>query len=656
MFNRGMEQKEDTIIGNYKTLILGVVIFLTFITILGWLIPSLNDDSLINSFFYFFSASAQTMGALVAIVLSSIYALSFNLKTVDVPYSEPMRRLFLKDKHLLNAIYLSLLMIIISIFGTLVTKNVSISSFYIVFSITLIISTIVLGIFGVSELLVFLFKRASLYSNPTLIIANDIESVIAKDFDPKYVYPLSKVLDYAEISLFHECLKSPNIEKFHLSRYILANRSSTDITNLKGIYSAFFKKLEFDLDYISFSSLEKEKLFFKELFIGLFYTCQISKLCEGILVDENIYRDLFLKKKTKDKIQYLISLLKFVKDKKECTEYNINLIQILEKLFDYLKRVIEKRDIGATKGAIESLAEYFIFPYFESRFVPRIIPYPKNFSIELFRKNKSRSFLWSDEHASNYLLSCLQFFCYSLYMNPMVDGLSKSSFFDLVHSMTKLKKLQDKYPNFESIREYFMIIIFEEATRTIYNSLMKQEIDDRYLLILINQIKEITNQAEWVFSNSRYLYDGPSYINYSKILNKTISDKADIICRFLANIEANFINLPYNNDATYLFDNDTINSFQEPELQMVIDIINDVKTNTFNSNIWKLFQYGIGFPFRQAMNISKLIKRETEEEAFVREVYDYLCNHFRIYEPQRSNLKKYFDFGYTNNINKLMDN
>jgi hypothetical protein len=148
-----MEQKEDNIIGNYKALILGVVIFLAFITILVWLIPSLSDDSLINSFFYFFSASAQTMGALVAIVLTASFSIMFSLKTIDIPYSEPIRRLFLKDKHLIQAIYLSLGSIIVSIFGVLISKGISSCILFFIIVILLIIIVLITGVLGISELI-----------------------------------------------------------------------------------------------------------------------------------------------------------------------------------------------------------------------------------------------------------------------------------------------------------------------------------------------------------------------------------------------------------------------------------------------------------------------------------------------------------------------
>lgn len=143
---------------------------------------------------YFFSSAAQTMGALLAIVLTALYVILPNLKSSDDPAAESLKRLLLSDSVMSRSIKFGSIMILISLIFISTSANQCISShkWLIAFLLSFDLS---LGVFSFWYLIVFITKRYNMYSNPYTLVQYEFEQM--KGFLPK------KLVDLTIINFFN---------------------------------------------------------------------------------------------------------------------------------------------------------------------------------------------------------------------------------------------------------------------------------------------------------------------------------------------------------------------------------------------------------------------------------------------------------------------
>lgn len=125
-----------------------------------------------TSALYFFSAVAQTLGALLGIVLAATYVILPNIKTVkDSPAQNIIRRLLLSDPHLIKSVIFGFISIILSLF-MLVVLYIKSSSFIIVLVAIISILVIYFSILSTISMYTYIFKKTIRYLNPLMV--NDI--------------------------------------------------------------------------------------------------------------------------------------------------------------------------------------------------------------------------------------------------------------------------------------------------------------------------------------------------------------------------------------------------------------------------------------------------------------------------------------------------
>ncbi len=270
----GMDSRE---IRNCNYAIIGWIILLGFFALVSWVVvpePTAQTGSdfqwYFSSFLYFFSASAQTMGALIAIVLTAIYALVTAMRPADNPALEPTKRLMFRDPYLLGAVYLSLGSIITALFGVLYVYTAGIVFFFLPFVAVVVV---LLGIGGIGCLLWFLFKRGPLYINPMGLIREDVydgkDALISNicKIDP------ARSINYAEICLLLQAkhrgtqytkhtLNIINKYYFNLEQWATISAIPDELSQA---YDKFAYNVTQDLPLLNTQNKEEMSAFFSEI-------------------------------------------------------------------------------------------------------------------------------------------------------------------------------------------------------------------------------------------------------------------------------------------------------------------------------------------------------------------------------------------------------
>ncbi len=226
--------------------------FVVFILIcISALISKYNISNNNTSALYFFSAVAQTLGALLGIVLAATFVILPNIKTIrDSSAQNIIRRLIISDPHLTRSvkygalsICLSLSMIIYLYLKTpeIVTEIVVISSFIILYFST--ISLIMMYI--------FIFSKTMKYMNPLMVneIFNDYESVLTLN---------NRLLDWTILFCFQKSLY-PQLE-FVFQKENIIEQAINNIKNDHNYTKSFLLKFQKDLFQID----EKNDLSYQE--------------------------------------------------------------------------------------------------------------------------------------------------------------------------------------------------------------------------------------------------------------------------------------------------------------------------------------------------------------------------------------------------------
>jgi len=199
MANDGDKNRRNWIIAG--AIVAGVVAYLVWLYI-AYYKPNPNPDLGGRDFatpaLYFFSAAAQTMGAIIAIVLAAMYAIVPNIRPADNnPASEPARRLLLSDPILVRSIYLSFAMIGASLPGLIViyaTGNDQ--QFAKIFLFGWGLLTFGLGICAIFDITTFIFKKMTLYNVPVKLIKYDL---FDEDGELKEGMNYDRAIDYIEL-------------------------------------------------------------------------------------------------------------------------------------------------------------------------------------------------------------------------------------------------------------------------------------------------------------------------------------------------------------------------------------------------------------------------------------------------------------------------
>lgn len=274
-------REKNNLIKIINIIFLLLSMILSFIVFLTWI--NLDNCNLLNTLLYFFSSCAQTMGALVAIVMTAIYALVQTIKPNNNPACEPVNRLLFKDNSLLLAIYLSLAMILLSLFSILIARVVDLDKFKIYIFICAIV-TLALGLSGIYYLLIFLFRRGPLYINPSMLIKEDIYDRISKQkISNKILNDFNILRDYYEICILMNTFSKgtyytnqpfifENSQKIYFSDYVT---QKIDLNKLPksyfgNLYKSLSEKLIQDSNNILPQKEEEKKNIYFALMISLY--------------------------------------------------------------------------------------------------------------------------------------------------------------------------------------------------------------------------------------------------------------------------------------------------------------------------------------------------------------------------------------------------
>lgn len=125
---------------------------------------------------FFFSSAAQTLGALIAIVLTALYFNITNLKPIQfstffvIPTNEIIKRLLVRDPFLKLSIFCGLVDILISLLFLLTTSGTdahNYDSFFVILGMYLVLIFAVISVFS---MYIFIVERASIYTQKNYLL------------------------------------------------------------------------------------------------------------------------------------------------------------------------------------------------------------------------------------------------------------------------------------------------------------------------------------------------------------------------------------------------------------------------------------------------------------------------------------------------------
>jgi hypothetical protein len=485
---------------------------------------------------------------------------------------------------------------------------------------------------------------------------NDINKFIDNNLSVKKIYSIQTLIDYSELSILSESINA-SLEKTHLAKQILTsyNLSLVDPTEYCDIFSSLLNRVENDLRYFRFTENSKEILFFRELFKTIHNVIFGDILYYGVVLEEY---DTYCSRENNIDVKYtdFLSVIKKILNNKfvdasksDCSNYNNGIMSILDTMINFYKHVISQREADIFKEPLEVFINKIDFPYPSGKVLKTHIPHGGNSFVELFRNGKRRSFLLSDDFASDYMQKYLDLCLYGLYMIPSINNLSESNFMENVFSLVISKRIDNSnYKNIKNLRRYIFRIIYEETQRRIYYILQNYDSQSTNLNKLSIKIRDLERFFPGTFKESEFLILESVCREYENYLKKDIYDEADIITRFLCDLEPKYVQLPNYDISLYL--NSLVDFSNINDIEVAIGIIDDVKRMSTLSNKWKLFQYGAMFPFKDVLKIKKLLDESYYEGILKNEVLDYFCAKLSLYEEE---CRKYFEYGYKFNPNKI---
>ncbi len=584
----GMDSRE---IRDCNYAIIGWIILLGFFAFVTWVIvpePTAQTGSdfqwYFNSFLYFFSASAQTMGALIAIVLTAIYALVTAMKPADNPALEPTKRLMFRDPYLLGAVYLSLGSIITALFGILYVYTAGIVFIFLPFVAVVVV---LLGIGGIGCLLWFLFKRGPLYINPMGLIREDVydgkDALISNicKIDP------ARSINYAEICLLLQAKHRGTQYTKHtlkiIDKYFFDPEHSETISTIPDELSRTYEKFAYnvtqDLPLLNTSNKEDMSTFYSEIM-------------------ETIDNDLLW--------EYVIDRVG------EKTDYsaNLKLSSIYIKLLESLLLSFEiEYSIGATRECIDIMHYPLITPFLLQDFDIFNI-----FILEYLA-------LWTD------------------FVIHLTEGIGDLYF---VTSTTFVQKAIDSFKitvgfkielgdNFDSVINNLVKISWKDVNRIIDSIINDNENDSKKIRTIIYYNKELFDK----------IYSLPE-IKLEKI-NKLLihEDRSQLIVNYsdISRIVRTLLYLPVE---TNFASSGTIKAFKTNfdyysraiaiyypnETELTKEILN--KLNEYNKNIkinivLKSTMFGYNYPLEPAIKVFKFLFDNLNENNEIKEkiINDY---------------------------------
>ncbi|NLI40851.1 MAG: hypothetical protein GX421_06705 [Caldisericales bacterium] len=254
----------------YNSVLIAFIVFLSVLAFSTWIMGELgfwgDFSESKDTFLYFFSSAAQTMGAIIAIVLTAIYALVTAIRPSDNPAIEPTKRLMFRDTALLGAVYPGLGMIIASLFGVLFVYTTRANILIMFLMAALVVGT---AIYSVGNLIYFLFVRGPMYLNPVLLIRCDIfnnkeatRDNIKSDLDQ------NSSIDYSIVSLLLSSSQN-ELDTISLSLFILfdPNKNYLEIDSLKVFFDKFLRQFKSDCSIMT--SKMKNDIFNDKLLMNI---------------------------------------------------------------------------------------------------------------------------------------------------------------------------------------------------------------------------------------------------------------------------------------------------------------------------------------------------------------------------------------------------
>lgn len=247
---------------------------LLMLAVITWILSYLGflkGSNFENSFLYFFSATAQTMGAIVALAMTAIYALATAINTSQELTKEPVKRILFRDGSLSISVYCGLATIISALFGVLIVST-SGSSLYIMIPLTLIV--LGLGIISLARLIIFLFVRGPIFLNPVLLIRNDVfNNKKTERSNIIFIENEDNKIDYTIISLF---LNNLPVDINLSSLFILFDPIKSGVDkNIESLFTNFIDRFKSDFSIIPTSHVDQMDNFIKKLFESIFGSTEL---------------------------------------------------------------------------------------------------------------------------------------------------------------------------------------------------------------------------------------------------------------------------------------------------------------------------------------------------------------------------------------------
>lgn len=208
----------------YIVILLSLIIYLPILFIM---IPS-NSNNLNDLGRYFFSASAQTLGALIAIVLTALYYNITNIKPPsmhnkkEIPTNEPIKRLIINDIFLKTSIFLGLLAILLSLFFITPTSLDKFTNYDYLFMIIGIWLILTLATISIYCMYAFISNRASIYFHTNSLLIYLSQKAKLNSFT-KTNYLELLILNsfyYTEFSYYHKLDIFNNDSDSNLNVYV----------------------------------------------------------------------------------------------------------------------------------------------------------------------------------------------------------------------------------------------------------------------------------------------------------------------------------------------------------------------------------------------------------------------------------------------------
>ncbi len=381
----------------------------------GIQLPDLSGYDFKTPALYFFSAVAQTMGALLAISIA-ILSMSKSPKDFSKPYTyEPYKRLLMKDSHLSGFIRYSAFSTIASIMGILLLLFFGwvIEIYYVLIPFALIV-----GITATSAIYyLYFFVR---YKNQ--LLSSSYEQLKSYK-NENHLFDENSLIDYYELSLLNADIFMRINGYFHVSRIIVESLSENQISKL-------FNRIYNDMS-IHFSGVELNKEMidiFRIMYSDRIDSCLLDD-CQSI----NIY-DIKLVKVFGKRIFYLdtakviqkdlINKLKNIKGYKSASIY----------IIEFVVYLIESLPPLGNDLSIEGLSEipqHFLFG------LSILDLYSKNEEIQLFNIKISK------EGSSIETLARLNTYLLGFIMNNYLGGIEHIIEIRMIENDTTMMKIEE---------------------------------------------------------------------------------------------------------------------------------------------------------------------------------------------------------------------